>query len=785
MDRFPRNYKKKLYGSDSYRKYKRVNAKPGLSGFFTFDESNNSYNGRYHDSKSYQSRGSYGNRGAHDAYRDRSNYYADDVYFNKHRQFVESKDECKDNACKENSYRDNDFKGHGYRESAFKGNCFRDSKDNNYRDTNYRESNFRDNISTHINFKDNLKESSYGYYSPHNNHSFKKRYGDDQNVDYKSNKGYKFDPKRYSDEQYVGKSRNYVAGWEYSNKRHSDDFYIDRRNRENSRRFIGERNIAISDSFHSSAEDYTGIFDCDTVENFRLSGYQQRSDTPVEDMDCRKFSEDLLHKKQQEQLVCIIENRKNIEERKIISSEGFEKEYKQGKTTVNENDENTVYENTVNENYETTVNENYENTVNENYENYENYENTVNETKNEYSVSSNVSNNLKSKVYIRDSENSINNPSSENNKCIVNMEIINDNHKKQKDKNLCDLDEMEIDILKTIIDFYANARKMETPFNKYNKLEKYENETVKKLEEIVIRLDKDIDKNITQSGDDSVIKEDLVQRESVSPTKKTIGTRKRRLRPNKTETAHDVRYLHFIKKTCGINKGNAYEYMKYQNRLLNERCKINKADILPSVKTTEAVREGNSMVIRTVTNEDTIEETKLEKVAEICSVKSPSFDWKEFEYCVYKNEDDIVELSKAIGLGMEEAILAYYLNCHRVSVDNKTLINTIIGRDWTEADKKYFESNYKKHGSKFWKYKMDKSTNEIEIYHKWYVEHMINLRWTEEEKKIFKENIDTFKGKWKEITDKLPGKTTKDIKEFYRDYYLKSIENEKISTRKR
>lgn len=239
------------------------------------------------------------------------------------------------------------------------------------------------------------------------------------------------------------------------------------------------------------------------------------------------------------------------------------------------------------------------------------------------------------------------------------------------------------------------------------------------------------------------------------------------------EIAHGPQYLYFLKNTCNIRKPEALEYLRSSRQLLFDRCKNNKADT-PTSCSYQLEEHPERTVITAVDTANIVRTIVLEKIPEIRPIISPSFNMADFEYSVYKNDGNLILLSRALHVNMADTILVYYLNVHLAGRATPALLQAIADRDWSrEDDRREFEQNYRKYGRELREYMTRRSERDLKMYYKYYSRKLIAENWTDEEKEVFGRAFSQHKKKWLEISALLPDKTIKDLKTYYHEYYKK------------
>lgn len=248
------------------------------------------------------------------------------------------------------------------------------------------------------------------------------------------------------------------------------------------------------------------------------------------------------------------------------------------------------------------------------------------------------------------------------------------------------------------------------------------------------------------------------------------------------ETAYDPRYLHFLKKVCGIGKAGSLKYLKEQQKHLNERNRKNKAELPEEQAYRYEARDDSIKIVASRGGADAApsDTVVLDRMRQINHIKPLKFDMVDFEYAVYKYQDDFKKLSELLGLSLRDSILAYYLNINKISHMSHSLIETIIKRDWSsENDKLLFDLNYRRFGKKFWKYQIHRSEKDLRIYYKHYTRSGVLSAWSSRERALFASSFTEFKKDWGRIGSVLPSKSVKDLKIFYNEYFKKLSAEEK------
>lgn len=245
---------------------------------------------------------------------------------------------------------------------------------------------------------------------------------------------------------------------------------------------------------------------------------------------------------------------------------------------------------------------------------------------------------------------------------------------------------------------------------------------------------------------------------------------------NLLETAHDPRYLHFIKKTCNLGKPDALKYMRDQQRFLNERCKKNKADMAEK-RLCEYKEDADGLRIK---QPDGSAIVVLRRVGRIEDVRQPEIDMGDYEYAVYKYKDDFKKVAEHTHLSLENTILAYYLNVHRFEHVSQVLVDEVVRRDWTsEKERKLFEKNYKKYGKKFWKYQMMRNEKDLGIYYRYFSRGNAPKEWSYKERALFALSFAEVKKNWEKIGEAVGGKSIKELKSYYNEYFKKLSDEER------
>lgn len=259
----------------------------------------------------------------------------------------------------------------------------------------------------------------------------------------------------------------------------------------------------------------------------------------------------------------------------------------------------------------------------------------------------------------------------------------------------------------------------------------------------------------------------------------------------------DLRYLYFLKKVCNLTKKDALDYCRDQNRLLMERGTRNRAELLPKARYISEIRQ-DSIIIHTLpaskdrTNglseegemeEDggTMKSVVLRGVSEIRDLQVPAYNRDEFGYLVYKYGDGLVNIAKGMEMGLKDVILIYYLEYHSKSLEiTGSLLEKYVEEEWTITDRILFEESFMRYGTRFSKFIINKSEDDLRIYYRYYLKNYIPMNWTEEERAMFSVLFSTYKKDWNSMHKNFPNKSANDLKVFYGSYFKKLDEEERI-----
>ena len=235
----------------------------------------------------------------------------------------------------------------------------------------------------------------------------------------------------------------------------------------------------------------------------------------------------------------------------------------------------------------------------------------------------------------------------------------------------------------------------------------------------------------------------------------------------------DPRYLYFLKKVCNLGKKDCVLYGRDHMRSLVERAEKSKAtapDGWTSYNATKR-RDGAVVVCTTGTAEKTV---TLRKTSTIKQVVLPAYDKDAFEYSVYRNGENPVKIAHEVGMDAKEAILVYHMKYYGVEIEMVgSLLERYVNDEWTINDRVLFEENFSKYGTKFSKYMMNKSEDELKIYYRFYINNYLPVNWSETERALFAQLIGMCKKDWTQMAEHFETKDVNELMVYYNSYFKK------------
>lgn len=245
-----------------------------------------------------------------------------------------------------------------------------------------------------------------------------------------------------------------------------------------------------------------------------------------------------------------------------------------------------------------------------------------------------------------------------------------------------------------------------------------------------------------------------------------------------TTVFFDPRYLYFLKKVCGLSKKECVAYGKEQYKLLGERANKSKAEI-PPVKGYSVLNEPEGATITIEGNKIPVTLRRIEKIQPI---ELPTYVKDEFEYLVYKYGENVEMISRKMEIDIRDVILIYYMKYYNVPIEmTGSLLDKYVDEEWNMNDRIMFEENFNKHGTKFNKFMMNKSVEELRIYYRFYLKNYLPINWTPEERGQFARLVGVYRKDWEAMSShfETSGKNANDLRVFYGSYFKKLDEEEK------
>lgn len=251
-------------------------------------------------------------------------------------------------------------------------------------------------------------------------------------------------------------------------------------------------------------------------------------------------------------------------------------------------------------------------------------------------------------------------------------------------------------------------------------------------------------------------------------------------------------YLYFLKKVCNLTKRECVMYGRDQNKLLMERAAKNKAEVL-KLKRHYAVKEDRGVRIFSsikkeegpnyigAAKEEKLESVFLEKISAINPIVLPEYEKDSFEYMVYKYGENLETISKKLNMDIKDVIVIYYLNYYGSEIKIVgPLLEKYVDDEWSITDRILFEENFTKYTTKFSKYMMNKSEEELKIYYKFYLKNYLPVNWSEEERSLFARLIGAYKKDWNDMANYFKSKNANELKVYYSSYFKKLDEEERL-----
>ncbi|KAM0679965.1 hypothetical protein GINT2_001907 [Glugoides intestinalis] len=283
----------------------------------------------------------------------------------------------------------------------------------------------------------------------------------------------------------------------------------------------------------------------------------------------------------------------------------------------------------------------------------------------------------------------------------------------------------------------------------------------------------------------------LTPKKSEEKTKDVkLISKKETIRPRK-ETDQSIffesTYLYFLKKVCNLSKRECAMYGMVQNKMLMERATKNKAELLKTKKH-YALKEGRGVRIFSsikleegLGKEEDLESVFLEKINRISPIVLPEYEKNSFEYMVYKYGENLETISKKLNMDIKDVIVIYYLKYYGAAIKIEgPLLEKYVDDEWCIMDRILFEENFMKYTTKFSKYMMNKSEEELKIYYKFYLKNYLPVNWTEEERSLFARLIGSYKKDWDGMAKYFQTKNANELKVYYSSYFKKLDEEERI-----
>ncbi|KAL6120879.1 hypothetical protein NUSPORA_02314 [Nucleospora cyclopteri] len=258
--------------------------------------------------------------------------------------------------------------------------------------------------------------------------------------------------------------------------------------------------------------------------------------------------------------------------------------------------------------------------------------------------------------------------------------------------------------------------------------------------------------------------------------------------------AEDIRFLYYLKKLKIFNNYNnralTVKYVLDKSKTLRDRCVRNLAECLGS-KNYKAVKNEKGVEIESVNEAGKLSICSLQKTDRISYPQLGEYDKAEFEYAVYKFEDNLRLISKYLDFPIQRVILIFYA-CHFNFRITDTLCAIVSIREWCDEDRKTFEECYKRYGRKFDSYfnftfRDLKTEIDLKIYFHYYNNKVISATWSEEERSVFMTLFEVFRKDWEmylnegilPVKMKLLGhKSEQELKAYYNNYFKKLSEEE-------
>ncbi|ORD94262.1 hypothetical protein ECANGB1_967 [Enterospora canceri] len=270
----------------------------------------------------------------------------------------------------------------------------------------------------------------------------------------------------------------------------------------------------------------------------------------------------------------------------------------------------------------------------------------------------------------------------------------------------------------------------------------------------------------------------------------------------------DNRYVYYLKKLKLLanysNRDITKKYVLDKSKALRDRCGRNEAGDLGQKTYRLAENSPERVVVEAaaIGKDETakITQIKLNKIREYEYFKiDDDYDRGEFEYAVYKFEDDLVKISNYLEMPIQQVILLYYTNhfTHRIT---DALCEIVAVREWCPEDKELFAACYRKHGRKIENYfnhtfQELKTEEDLRLYYFYYNNKIIGETWSFDERGVFQYLFDVFKKDWimytpegikiinsgcinDAISYRVLNKHTHDIKSYYNNYFKRLSDEE-------
>ena len=225
---------------------------------------------------------------------------------------------------------------------------------------------------------------------------------------------------------------------------------------------------------------------------------------------------------------------------------------------------------------------------------------------------------------------------------------------------------------------------------------------------------------------------------------------------NIKDIIEDNRYNYYFKKMRIFqtypNKEILRKYICEKIKAMKERCQVNMAENLESKEYIVLNKDNNEIQLKIETKSGEITTCRLNRVKEINYHNIGDYDKGEFEYAVYKFDDDLVSISNDLDLSMSKTILIYYANHSQFKITD-TLCEIVAIREWCEDDKLIFAECYKKYGRKLdnyfnYSFKDFKTELDLQIYYFYYNNKIIGEAWSPYERGLFQFLFQLFRKDW-------------------------------------